>query len=136
MNYTQHYQHPQWVDSDRILMDDFNTAMDKIDQGLPAFVTGSYTGTGEENITKHYSLGFRPKMVILRTENTYSGNTHDTGLLLAEVACIAFNSNSAYLRAPGSPGGIEDDGFYINHDSSAATGLNREGVVQHYWAWR
>ena len=34
MNYTQNYQLPQWVAADRVLMDDFNDAMDKIDEGL------------------------------------------------------------------------------------------------------
>ena len=34
MNYTQHYQLPQWVDSDRIMMDDFNDMTQKLDTGL------------------------------------------------------------------------------------------------------
>ena len=34
MNYTQNYQLPQWESSDRILMDDFNDAMEKIEGGL------------------------------------------------------------------------------------------------------
>lgn len=34
MNYTTNYHLPQWVESDRILMEDFNGAMTNIDQGL------------------------------------------------------------------------------------------------------
>ena len=34
MNYTENYQLPQWVESDRVLMDDFNDAMDKTDTAL------------------------------------------------------------------------------------------------------
>ena len=34
MNYTQHYQLPQWVDSDRILRTDFNDMTGKIDAAL------------------------------------------------------------------------------------------------------
>ena len=34
MNYTTNYHLPQWVESDRILMEDFNDAMAGIDQGL------------------------------------------------------------------------------------------------------
>ena len=34
MTYTQNYQLPQWVKSDRILMDDFNDANTKIDAAL------------------------------------------------------------------------------------------------------
>ena len=135
MNYTENYQLPQWEESDRVLMADFNAMTQKIDQGLPRFITGSYTGTGEENVTKHYSLGGRPRLVVLRTENTYSGNTYDVGLILTEAACIYFNSNSAYMQAPGSRAGLEDDGFFIYHDDPAALGLNNAGKLQHYWAW-
>ena len=34
MNYTANYQLPQWVESDRLMMDDFNAAMSQIEQGL------------------------------------------------------------------------------------------------------
>ena len=34
LNYTENYQLPQWVESDRVLMDDFNDAMDKTDAAL------------------------------------------------------------------------------------------------------
>ena len=34
MNYTQHYQLPQWVETDRIMMDDFNDMTAKLDSGL------------------------------------------------------------------------------------------------------
>ena len=34
MNYTNNYHLPQWVESDRILMEDFNDAMAGIDQGI------------------------------------------------------------------------------------------------------
>ena len=135
MDYTQNYQLNQWEATDRVLRTDFNSDNAKIDAALPRFVTGSYTGTGEEDVTKHYSLGSRPKMVVLRTENTFSGNSYDLGFLVTEAACVFFNSNSAYLRAPGSPAKLEDDGFSIQHGHPAALGLNREGVVQRYWAW-
>ena len=34
MNYTQNYHLPQWVRSDRIMMDDFNDAMNRLETGL------------------------------------------------------------------------------------------------------
>ena len=34
MNYTTNYHLPQWVESDRIMMEDFNEAMEAIDTGL------------------------------------------------------------------------------------------------------
>ena len=134
MNYTENYQLPQWEETDRVLRTDFNDSNSKIDAALPRIITGNYIGTGEGNITKHYSLGTHPKMVIVRTENTYSSNTYDTGVIITEIACIYFNSNSAYMNVPGNPGALTEDGFTIFHDNESVTNLNREGVVQHYWA--
>ena len=72
MNYTTNYHLPQWVESDRILMEDFNDAMETIDEGLTEayrpdnlpFVIGSYYGTGEASSTT-ITLGFRPSLVIV-----------------------------------------------------------------------
>lgn len=36
MDYTENYRLPKWVESDRIMMDDFNNAMDAIDKGIKA----------------------------------------------------------------------------------------------------
>ena len=36
MNYTNNYHLPQWVESDRILMEDFNQAMETLDGGIAA----------------------------------------------------------------------------------------------------
>ncbi len=43
MEYTKHYHLPQWVESDLILMEDFNKAMANIDDGLEAVKTESAT---------------------------------------------------------------------------------------------
>ena len=157
-NYTSSYQLCQWEASDKVLRTDFNGDNAKIDaalaahdgeldaltaalagkadaSALPQFVTGNYVGTGEEDFTAHYNLGFRPKMVVLRTENTYSGNSYTVGLWLTEAAIVEFRSNSTYMRAATSAG-LEDSGFFIQHGHPAALGLNREGVIQHYWVWR
>ena len=40
MNYTQHYQLPQWVETDRILMDDFNDMTSAIDAALKTNADG------------------------------------------------------------------------------------------------
>ena len=34
MNYTKNYRLPQWVKSDRIMMDDFNAAMNSMESGM------------------------------------------------------------------------------------------------------
>lgn len=159
MNHTGNYQLSLWDAADRILMSDFNADNSKIDAALKAqadaisgledsvagkadasalsrLVTGSYTGTGEENVTKHYSVGFRPRLVILRTENTNLSYIHETGLVITEAGSFTFNSRGyTYFRAPDKYAGLEDDGFYINHEEPADQGLNNTDVLQHYWAW-
>ena len=43
MNYTTNYHLPQWVESDRIMMEDFNEAMSGIDGGIAAAKTAADT---------------------------------------------------------------------------------------------
>ena len=91
MEHTQNYNLPQWVKSDRIMMDDFNAAMSSIESGLTAaqstasaaqttanaagakanvaytpsnkpYVVGTYTGNGG---TQSIHLGFRPSFLIV-----------------------------------------------------------------------
>ena len=74
MNYTENYALPQWEKSDRIMMDDFNAAMEAIDTGLKAVETaipkikvGTYTGNGnygESNKTS-LSFDFKPTLVLV-----------------------------------------------------------------------
>ena len=155
MTQTTNYGLTQWEAADRILMENFNSDNAKVDAALkanadaiaaeaaaraeavPQFVTGSFTGTGEESVTKHYSLGFRPKMVVLRTDNTNTGSICLTGLLITEAGSVTFSSwGEAFMEAPGTVAGLEDDGFYIVHDENADQGLNNTGRTQTYWAWK
>ena len=153
LNTTTNYQLSQWESADRILMSDFNGDNAKIDaalaahdtalagkaaaSALPQFVTGSYVGTGEASVTKHYSLGFRPRLVIMRTDNINDDNTYDVGYLLTEAGCVLFNSRGeADLEAPGANAGLEDDGFFITHNKYANRGLNNTGKTLTYWAWK
>ena len=62
MNYTQHYQLPQWVETDRILMNDFNDAFSAIETALTAsncrLFTGTYVGTGTQGAAGRNSVTF------------------------------------------------------------------------------
>lgn len=40
MNYTENYQLPQWEETDRVLMEDFNDAMAKVDAGMEMMGNG------------------------------------------------------------------------------------------------
>ena len=59
MNYTTNYHLPQWVESDRILMEDFNEAMETIDTAM-----GTYYGT-ENNPWTWGSIPITPRNIEL-----------------------------------------------------------------------
>ena len=94
MNYTTNYHLPQWVETDRIMMEDFNDAMSDIDQGIKTAqdtadtaeskadaaqssanaVADAYTPGNQPYVVGSYTgtgadmtitLGFRPKFLIL-----------------------------------------------------------------------
>ena len=94
MNYTTNYHLPQWVETDRIMMEDFNDAMSDIDQGIKTAqdtadtaeskadaaqttansVADAYTPDNQPYVTGSYTgtgaeltitLGFRPKFLIV-----------------------------------------------------------------------
>ena len=98
MNYTTNYHLPQWVESDRIMMEDFNQMCADMEAGLNTVrgvadtaqnaaeaaqgtadaayspinkpcVVGTYTGNGGEMAV---TLGFRPSFVIINgLQNSY-----------------------------------------------------------------
>ena len=59
MNYTQHYQLPQWVESDRILRTDFNDSYSKLDAALKTNADGLAAETAARTAkdTEHSGFG-------------------------------------------------------------------------------
>ena len=91
MNYTQNYQLPQWVETDRILMDDFNDMAEKIEDGLsgleagtPKVAAGTYTGNNAES--RSFSVGFTPKAVYVCTASGLSYTTNAEGYVYGGLA--------------------------------------------------
>lgn len=141
MEYTPNYQLPLWDTEDAVKRTGFNEANRIIDAALgevkgavPRVVTGAYVGTGTTEAI-HYSIGARPKLLILWTNNYFSGNTYSVFLIATENTCLNFtsaggqgNSNSLVT--------FDDDGFTIDRSKSsyAALGYNAEGKTQTYWA--
>lgn len=74
MNYTTNYHLPQWAEEDRIMMEDFNEAMEKIDEALRYGLTpenmscqyGSFSldSTTEENAILA-TFTFAPSVMLL-----------------------------------------------------------------------
>ena len=115
MNYTKNYRLPQWVKSDRIMMDDFNAMNSSIENGLTKtaaqasaaradaseakqtanaaaaarpYVVGSYTGSGG---TKTIELGFRPSFVVVSGVSS-TVVTNDSSELARYFAMTAGNT--------------------------------------------
>ena len=108
MNYTTNYHLPQWVESDRILMEDFNEAMESIEELFLLLLTpdkspGQYgeffihSTSQEDEILATFS--FQPRIILVDFFNTmhiipkgnYSSftrtnnsNTYTVGLALRE----------------------------------------------------
>lgn len=73
MNYTQNYQLNQWEQSDRVLMDDFNSDNQKIEAALgtiPKIIMGSYTGN--DAMSRVINLGVTPRVVLLVRQDGWS----------------------------------------------------------------
>lgn len=90
MDYTQNLHLPQWEESDRIMMDDFNDAFDKIDAGIAAASAahvhvGSFVGDGQDN--RVISLPFTPKAVILLGYYTGSTSVMNQVAVFTESSC-------------------------------------------------
>lgn len=141
MNYTTNYHLPQWVESDRIMMGDFNDAMDTLDAGLAAaqavadaaycptnksYAVGTYTGN---YTTQTITLGFRPSLVIITGDNsdsTASGHYYDLGETFGIVT-----ASHTYGTVT-----LTDTGFQVVRDGSIYPRFNENLDKYFYIAFR
>ena len=141
MNYTTNYHLPQWVESDRIMREDFNQMCADIDGGLAAaqttadtaycptnkpYAVGSYTGNRG---TKTVNLGFRPSFLIIcgdKSSSTPSGHSSSLG---DSFGIITANHNYGLVT-------LTDTGFQVTHDNNLYPQLNDTVDVYVYIAFR
>ena len=124
MNYTENYQLPQWEETDRVLMEDFNDANQKVDSALkilqePSFRVGVIEGyDGSADVT--VQLGKMPAMVMVGNRLgwtniiTTSSSTSDPGHAVA---------------LPGHPGYFS--GMSSDAGSSVALEITETGFLLH-----
>ena len=155
MNYTTNYHLPQWVETDRIMMEDFNQMCAAIDQGIKGAqdtaetaqanasaaqtaadaVAGAYTPDNKPFVVGTYqgdtnvmtiSLGFRPSAVLIGQK--YDSNTpEDTA-----GTCALFSGSgvSGILL-------FSDDGFTVLRNSpSIYPAVNWNNKTYWYIAFR
>ena len=110
MNYTTNYHLPQWVEEDRIMMTDFNEAMESIEEGLtttqtsfsPAnlpWVLGSAAVSENLLDTVIYTFDFTPSVVIAWASSYYLGATD--GSTTISLRGSASNGGLVYLELSG-----------------------------------
>ena len=120
MDHTTNYQLPQWVKSDRIMMDDFNDANSKIDAALTLkceAVAGTYIGNlSTETQAQTISLGFTPAAVLV-----LDMRSNHIGLALAGYPACANDDSPAVTVVEG---GFEVKDRY-NYGTSIAHGPYR-----------
>jgi len=163
MNYTSNHHLPQWVNSDRVRMDDFNAAMANIESGMSAnasaasaaasnasqalamakaaytpdnlpYVIGGYIGDGKNQVI---NLGFQPSFLIVTGMST-SFDASDNSPIDRYFAIVGGNEGftSGQLRYRLQ---LVQSGFVVykvgNYDSCLPI-LNELDRRYHYIAFR
>ena len=144
MNKTTNYNLPQWVESDRLLMEDFNKMTADIDAALTEnktaieavaaaagnckVITGTYTGTGTYNKeASAVKLTFAKKPFLL----LIAGND--------AWACIVNmqRGHSFYGTADSRSIGCYNSGnqYWWLSSGNAQTQMNNNGATYNYWAF-
>lgn len=157
MDYTQRYHLPQWIPSDRILMNDFNNAMSAIEDGMKAnaaaasaaqtaansakstaqtalskaqttFLTGKYIGNGSER--QHITLQFHPQFLIIYGVNS----TTDTADAQNHVHYLFMGGGEKVFYQVE----LLDDGFTVYTDPARTRYpiLNEKNRTYEYIAFR
>ena len=146
MEYTTNYHLPQWVESDRIMMGDFNQMCSDIDEGIAeakeaadaaqqeaeekGFVIGSYTGNAPSSGTdpgQLIELGFQPRFVIITRGWMTSSSTLANYFLIVGQPRIN-NQDRVYE--------IKSNGFLVTNYGSGTLTLNQSGTIYDYVAFR
>lgn len=120
---TEHYGLNQWSPGDPVLREEFNRDNAQVDEGLngiaqtvstlPRLATGSYVGTGTNEMNLH--VGFRPRAAMIRkadishADNEVLIMVEDTATFMsAETAGLKLISNDTYFILK-----VTDTGFAL-----------------------
>ena len=129
MNYTENYQLNQWEETDRVLMEDFNSDNQKIEAALGVkceIVIGSYTGNG--SATREIYLGFQPRAVMLERQDGHRHTMPTNGGLALWNSTVYYGNFNDYPSIK-----ITETGFQVAC-SDYRQHTNDSGVKYHYLA--
>ena len=119
MTKTEIYQLPQWEATDRVLREDFNDAMSKIEGALDKkihIVTGTYTGNG--TASQFIPLAATPQALIVTfTGRLGSGNITYGGIVTPETpnSAVAIGEGGFTAYGNGNTSGNRPMANAANH---------------------
>ena len=155
MNYTTNYHLPQWAETDRIMMEDFNEAMTALDQGIKTAQDTADTAeskadaaqTTANSVADAYTPDNKPYVI-----GTYKGNSAVTKITLGfqpSALIIARNYSSSdaedsygtcTIIANGGTSGVvlfNNDGFTLfPNNPNIYPSVNRNNHYYYYIALR
>ena len=139
MNYTENYHLPQWVETDRVQMEDFNQMCADIDQGIKGakdtaetalaslpYVVGTYTGDGTTE-SRTVTLGFKPSFLVIGGVSRSSKSDADA---LTRFAIVGPSGTTNTQASP------VDTGFVVKNGGFEFPQLNQNGVIYSYIAFK
>jgi len=126
MNYTENYQLPQWEKTDRIMMEDFNEAMLKLD-GSVRVVCGTYVGNSAAS--RSINLGFAPKAVFVCTDGGFTATDNSSKYLYGGLALKGHPLQRSGVTALQ----LTDSGFSL-YSPSDYLRINQSNTNYHYFA--
>ena len=128
MNYTQNYHLPQWIKSDRIMMDDFNDAMNSLEDSLTNHA--SYAASIHDLAGEAHGIARTAKLLALEAYSPnmkpYAASYYDgNGGMQSTVSYTDTSSFDRYFAITG--GGVLSDRveFTSNGFTVYAKGLGR-----------
>ena len=151
MNYTTNYHLPQWVETDRLLMDDFNamtsaidTALDGHDTQLSGFqaqvatkgdcfiVSGTYTGTGGTGAGSPCTLSFDKKPMLVAILPAVDTDSGGKSMVLVRGSSLVYPYPSNYNSRCTVT--WTDTGVSWYHPDTAVLQFNQGGAAYNYVA--
>lgn len=120
----------QWAAEDKVSREEFNQDNLKIEAAIfnvtetgPKIITGSYIGTGTQDII-HYSIGAQPKFLILLTTNGDGAGLSMVMVMPSHYLRLQKNGSNQFMTNDYVT--FEEDGFTVNHQKySVGMGLNQ-----------
>lgn len=144
-NTTENFGLNQWLGSDMVLREDFNSDNVKIDEAIYSLMpaTGTYTGIAttftNTSSDQEINLGFYPSAVLVMPSALPSpSSTVFYANLFYSTRDLAFMGSTTYSYVPFVE--ITETGFTVRSYANIQPGLSTSSVslfgVYHYFAWR